>query len=242
MNDMNRENFDELRESYALNALPEDERREFERYLALHPERQAEVEELSTLAGLMALSTPEHEPTAELRRSLMSVVEGEARESRAASRREAHRSTLTRARDYLGIRRLVFGVAALALVGLLSWNVFEQSRIQDLQSNLEQAQSRTVELQGSQSTQEASVKLVKLQDGSAVLVAENLPPLGKDKTYQAWVFHGNKPVPSTLISSDEKVTAAPVTEFKGADMVAITVEPAGGSEAPTSNPMMSAKL
>lgn len=239
---MSRENFDELREAYALNALPEDERREFEQYLAMHPERQAEVEELSTLAGLMALSTPEHEPTPELRRNLMSVVEGDARASRAAPRRETRRSMFTRTLDYFKLSRLAFGVAALALVGLLSWNLFEQSRIQHLQSNLEQEQNRTVKLQGSQATQDANVRLVKLQDGRAVLVAENLPPLGKDKTYQAWVIHGKNPAPSALLNSDNKVTTAPVTKLKGADMVAITIEPAGGSEAPTSPPMMSAKL
>lgn len=242
MNDMSRERFDELKEAYALDALPEDERREFERYLVLHPERQAEIEELSTLAGLLALSTPEQEPPSSLRRNLMSVVESEGRTSRAASRREARRSMFDRARDSLSPRRLGLGAAALAMVGLLSWNIIEGARIQDLQSNLEQAQNQTVELQGSQATQAASVKLIKLQDDRAVLVAEHLPPLGKDKTYQAWLIHGNKPVPSTLITSGEKVTTAPVTKLKGADMVAITIEPAGGSDAPTSDPMMSAKL
>ena len=56
MNGMDHERFDELKDAYVLGALAEDERREFERYLQAHPERQAEVDELAALANLLAFS------------------------------------------------------------------------------------------------------------------------------------------------------------------------------------------
>ncbi len=48
--------FEELKDAYVLGALAEQERREFEEYLAAHPERQAEVDELEAVAGLLALA------------------------------------------------------------------------------------------------------------------------------------------------------------------------------------------
>ena len=74
---MNHERFDELKDAYALGALPEQERRELEEYLAAHPERQAEIDELGNVASLLALSPLEQEPPLELRRNIMNVVEAE---------------------------------------------------------------------------------------------------------------------------------------------------------------------
>ncbi len=85
---MDRERFDELKDAFVLGALPEEERREFEEYLAAHPERQAEIDELAALAGLLALAPQEHEPSPALRRSIMAAVETEAVD------RAAHDSSL----------------------------------------------------------------------------------------------------------------------------------------------------
>jgi anti-sigma-K factor RskA len=51
-----RDRFDDLKEAYALGALTEDERREFEGYLASHPELQSEVDDLGSIAYLPALA------------------------------------------------------------------------------------------------------------------------------------------------------------------------------------------
>ena len=56
MNGMDHRRFEELKDAYVLGALPEEECREFEEYLAAHPERRAEIEELGAVAGLLALS------------------------------------------------------------------------------------------------------------------------------------------------------------------------------------------
>jgi anti-sigma factor RsiW len=57
MNGMDQERFEDLKDAYVLGALPEEERLEFEQYLVAHPDLQAEIEELSTIAGLLAFST-----------------------------------------------------------------------------------------------------------------------------------------------------------------------------------------
>ena len=53
---MNYERFEDLKDAYVLDALPEEERRSFEEYLAAHPERQAEIDELGAVAGLLAFA------------------------------------------------------------------------------------------------------------------------------------------------------------------------------------------
>ena len=120
---MNRERFDELKDAFVLGALPEEERREFEEYLAEHPEHQAEIDELGTVAGLLALSPQEHEPPPELRRRIVDVVEGEAASPRAESR-----SWLARMRESVGVRELALGVAALLVIGLFAWNASLRGR------------------------------------------------------------------------------------------------------------------
>lgn len=246
MSEMGHERFDELKEAYALNALPEEERREFEEYLARNPERQSEIEELNSLASLLALSTQEQEPSPKLRRDLMSVVEAEARVSRAEEHRRARTSIFTRIAGYFSFQRLALGAAALALIGLVSLNVIQRGQIQDLQSrvqNIPTAQSNNIVLRGSAAPKDADVELVKVKDQRAVLVARNLPQVGKEKTLQIWVIKNNTPKSGGLVKPGSHFVSTPVTEsLKGADEVAITIEPAGGSKTPTSAPMMAAKL
>jgi anti-sigma-K factor RskA len=251
MSSMGRERFDELMEAYALNALPDDERREFERYLSAHPERQAEVDELNNLAGLLALSPAEHEPSPALRRNLMAVVEGEARESRAATRRTNRRSALARVREFLSPSRLALGAAALLVIGLFSWNLLLMERVDELRGEVAEVRresqptngAQMVELEASGPMRGARVELVRLEGERAVLVAEGLPPIGEDETLQIWVIKDDVPQPAGLLEPEDEIVSTPVEEsLQGADTVAITVEPDGGSPAPTSDPTMSANL
>jgi anti-sigma factor RsiW len=56
MSEMNNEIFEDLKDAHVLGALPEEERRGFEEYLAAHSERQAEIDELGAVAGLLAFA------------------------------------------------------------------------------------------------------------------------------------------------------------------------------------------
>ena len=254
---MNHERFEDLKDAYVLGALPEEERLSFEDYLAAHPERQAEIDELGAVAGLLAFSPQEQEPSPELRRRVMEVVEAEAE-----PRRVRGRSTFAKVGDYLSVRSLALGAAALLVIGLLSWNVLLQSqvevlqgrvqdaqgRVQDLQAQVENArdqrqQSPTVELEGSWADQGANAKVVSIRENQVILVARNMPSVPEDQTCQIWVIKGDVPKPSGLFQPDGNGTATPITNsIKKADVIAVTVEPAGGSEQPTSDPVLLAEL
>jgi anti-sigma-K factor RskA len=238
---MNNERFEDLKDAYVLGALPEEERLSFEDYLAAHPERQAEVDELGAVAGLLAFSPQEQEPSPELRSRVMEVVEAEAE-----PRSVRERSVSARIGDYLSFRSLALGAAALLVVGLLAWNVLLQSQVQDLQGQVEEAQaqqSQTIKLQGAWAEQGANAEVASIDKNQIILVAENMPSVPEDKTCQIWVISNDVPKPSGLFQPDGNMTATPITNsITKADVIAVTVERAGGSKKPTSAPVLSAKL
>jgi anti-sigma-K factor RskA len=243
-NGMENGRFEELKDAYVLGALPEEERREFEEYLAAHPERQAEVDELGAVAGLLALSPQEHEPSPELRSRILDAVGAEAVRPRAAGRRSA----LAWIGELLGARNLALGAATLLVIGLFSWSMLLRGEVQDLQGRVQSLQSQPqgpqmVELGGTGTEQGARAELVTLEGDRAVLVVENMPPVPEEKTYQIWVIENDVPKPSGLFEPRQDSVAAVVEHpLEGGDVVAVTVEPAGGSPKPTTDPMLVAKV
>ena len=256
---MNNERFEDLKDAYVLGALPEEERLSFEEYLVAHPERQAEIDELGAVAGLLAFSPQEQEPSPELRSRVMEMVDAEAQ-----PRRVARRSVSARIGDYLSVRSLALGAAALLVIGLLSWNVLLQGQVEDLQGRVQDAQgqvqdlqaqvqdardrqqirqSPTIELEGSWADQGANAEVVSINENQVILVARNMPSVPEDRTCQIWVISEDVPKPSGLFQPDGNMTATPITNsITKADVIAVTVEPAGGSEQPTSDPVLLAEL
>jgi len=241
MSAMNHERFEDLKDAYVLDALPEEERRSFEEYLAAHPERQAEIDELGAVAGLLAFSAHEQEPSPALRRRIMDVVEAEA-----GPRHSRRRSFFARLGDYLGARSLALGAAALLVIGLLSWNVLLQDQVRDLRGRVQDAQvqqSQTIELQGSWAEQGAHAEVVSIDKNRVVLMARNMPSVPDNRTCEIWVIRDGVPEPSGLFQPDRNMTATAITSsIKKADAIAVTVEPARGSKKPTSNPVLTTEL
>jgi anti-sigma-K factor RskA len=240
---MNHVRFEEYKEAYVLGALPEEEREEFEEYLASHPEQEVEIDKLEAVASLLALSPQEQEPPPELRRKIMDTVEAEAVRPRAS-----RPSWLAGMREFLSIRNLALGAATLLVIGLFSWNMVLQGEMQDLQGRVQSLQSQPqepqmVELGGAGTEQGARAELVTLEGDRAVLVVENMPPVPEGKTYQIWVIEDDVPQPSGLFEPGEDSVAAVVEHpLSGGDVIAVTVEPEGGSPKPTSDPMLATEL
>ncbi len=245
MSPMDDKSFEDLKDAYALGALPDDERATVEAYLALHPERQAEIDDIVGIAGLLALAPPEQEPPADLRRRLMQVVESEAAQPRAA---ESPSSSWF---GWLGgLRNVALGAAAVLVVGLLSWNVLLQEDVQDLRGQVEEArsaneaqQTREIALDGTWAEQGARAEVTALKDDRAILVVEDMPSMPEDRTGQVWVIHDDKPLPSGLLDPSGNMAATAITTpLRGADAIAVTIEPAGGSDKPTSDPVLVQEL
>ncbi len=245
MNGMDQERYEDLKDAYVLGALPEEERLEFEQYLVAHPDLQVEIEELSTIAGLLAFSPQEQEPSSDLRRRIMDTVEAEAvHPAEVVHPRASRRSWLAGLWEAVGPRDLALAAAAMLVIGLFSWSMLLQGEVRDLQSRVQSLQNQPqgpqmIALGGAGTEQGARAELVTLEGDRAVLVAENMPPVPEGKTYQIWVIKGDTPQPSGLFEPKGDSVAAVVEKpVERADAVAVTVEPEGGSKKPTTEPML----
>ena len=233
-----RERFDDLKGAYVLGALDESERREFEDYLVAHPELQAEVDELGSITDLLALAPQEYEPSPELRRNLLGSIEDASDappQGRARSRgRIFGPGGLAAA--------AIAAVAVLAIVGFSLWNTSLRGENEDLRGSLETRE--THELQGSGPAEDVRGEVVEVGDGRAVLVAENLPPTPEGEVYATWLMRGGIPEPAGLFEpGDGGDAAAPIEgSIDEADAVAVTLEPSGGSPAPTSDILLTTTL
>jgi anti-sigma-K factor RskA len=246
--DAGRDRFEDLAAAYALGALGDEERHEFEAYLGEHSQLQAEVEELGEAARLLALAPPEYEPPPDLRRNLLERVGGEAGTSFVDRRQRSRLGAL------LGPAGLGMAAAVLAvLVGLVVWNLSLQDSNEELRADVRELQGeamradaegiRTYELQGSGAASEAHGQVMTTAEGPAVLVAQNLPPAPDGQVYEAWVIQDGAPQPAGLFEPTGESAAATIeAPLEGADAVAVTLEPDEGSPMPTSDVLLTAPL
>jgi anti-sigma-K factor RskA len=236
-----RERFDDLKEAYALGALSEQERREVEDYLEEHPELHAEVDDLESTANLLALAPQEHEPSPKLRRDLLNRISSSSPGTTLSADPAPRQSGLRRLFGPGGLAAAA--VLALVTIGMFTWNAYLQEENQTLQGKLE-GQQKSYALQSTGTAQEVRGEVVRLGDERAVLVADNLPSPPEGETYQAWILREDVPKPAGLFEpNDTGAAAAPLEgSIAGADAVAVTVEPSGGSTSPTTDPLMTANV
>lgn len=227
-----RARFDDLKEAYVLGALTEEERREFEGYLAEHPELQAEVDDLGATANLLALAPQEYDPPPELRRNLLDRIGG-------ATDTPPRR---VRLRELFGPGGLAAAAAVLAVIGLFVWNASLREENENLRGELQTRQ--TYELRGSGAARDVRGEIVGFGDGRGVLMAENLPSAPEGRIYEAWILRDGVPEPAGLFEPhDEGIAAMPIEgSLHDADAVAVTIEQYDGSPMPTSEPLLTATL
>lgn len=142
----------------------------------------------------------------------------------------------------------------LAAVGLGGWAI--QSR-QDLEDSKRDAQ--VVAAQNSQLTRLLSADDVELvrgpfaesgggvvvrseSEGEALLVGRNLPSLPEDQVYEAWTIEDAPEPAGTFTTEDGSVVLELPEATFDAQAVAVTVEPAGGSPQPTTDPVFVAEF
>ena len=76
--------------------------------------------------------------------------------------------------------------------------------------------------------------------GISALLVDNLPVLSGDQDYQLWYINGEGAVSAGIFDSSGDGTAWRVLDgtMHAGDQVGVTVEPQGGSDQPTSNPIV----
>jgi anti-sigma-K factor RskA len=121
-------------------------------------------------------------------------------------------------------------VAACAAIALGIWNI---SLHDQLSSARRAAVLEHVPVSG------ASGTVVVGSGGSAAILLSDLAATPVGKTYEAWVIRGTSAIPAGLFDGGQATTYVKLKQRVPAGAkVAVTVEPAGGSSAPTSAPFI----
>ena len=248
---MNEKEFAELAAGHALGALSDADEQRFADALASHPEWQAIADDDVDTAHLLADASPPVTPPGDIRAALLAQIATMPQDDAAAEPRPAEQPGSDVDEPFLRPPRrwgrALFGLAAglVLLVGLGFGVVALTSQLttpesvvalQEIQS-ADDAQTASVELEtGAVATAHWSASM-----GSAVLVADGLEPLSDDQTYELWFVRGDQPVPAGLFEPDAgEATALLDGAMHEGDVIAVTVEPAGGSPTgqPTSDPII----
>jgi anti-sigma-K factor RskA len=229
---------------YALHALPDDEIALFERHLAACSSCRDElrdVRETVTRLGAAAEVTPPPElkerVLAEVAtiRPLPPIVDDA--DERALELPPAWRRWWPR-------------VALVAAAALAVVSVVQGIRLADVNDDLQQAQ--TIGAQMRELVAAPDMELVQVEDGdtrgtvmmarsadTAVLVADGMEPAPADHIYQLW-FIGDDVRSAGLLGDTQEGRLGPFTAtgLGGAGQLGVTIEPDGGSEQPTTEPVM----
>lgn len=228
---MESEQLHELSAAYALDALDPQEREEFELHLSTCEQCRADVASFTGTAAALAYAAPPAEPPALLRAEILR----QAREDRPSAvvlpfRRRRLEVALSSGLAVAAAAAIVLGIWASSLHGKV-----------DQQRSALSAREQAVTILGDplasrRPLRGAGGQLV-VDRSRGVLVMQGVAAAPKGKTYEAWVIKDGVTKPAGLFSNGQDVLLTQPVE-RGA-VVAVTVEPAGGSPQPTRKPFVS---
>jgi anti-sigma-K factor RskA len=223
------EHVDELIAGQALYALsPEDEER-----VALHVAEcegcRRQLREAEALAASLAYAVPAAAPPPDLRERVLAAVEPVVEAAPAApTPAPARPRQARRARSWWPrISAVAVPVLAAAVVGLAIWNASLHSDLSGLHSQLYHGQAGNLRGVGN---------VIVKQNGNATLFA-SIAPAPPGKTYEAWVIRGKVALPAGIFHGGGTVNLQLTRDARPGDVIAVTVEPAGGVKKPTGKPI-----
>jgi anti-sigma-K factor RskA len=230
--------------AYALDALEELERRQFESHLAQCQDCAREVEELRATATRLAMAVAVQPPDRMWQRVSDRV---------AATRQEA--PLVPRARSSWPVRltAAVAAAAAAAAVVLGISTVQTEHQLDAARSQLAQAQaqygpvSQLIAAPDARADSEAGLHggtvfaLASRSLDRALLLVSDMPAPPVGYTYQAWLIGGDRPRSVGLVNSADGSSRSAPLVFDGlvnGGKIGLTVEPVGGSAQPTTSPVV----
>ena len=227
----------ELTAGYALDALDPEERSAYEAHLPGCEQCQGELESFWTTTEALAVAASGPAPSTALRERILADVRAEPL---VVVPFEPRRRRLV---PVLAAAAAIAAVVALA-VGL--WASDLSSQLDDSRATLERERANAAVLADpdarSVAFQMGTGRLVVAADGQAVLVLDGLARAPEGKTYETWILNGGPPVPAGLFpGSGGREVVGVDGSVRDGYLVAVTLEPAGGVDAPTSQPVVTSQ-
>jgi anti-sigma-K factor RskA len=243
--------------AYALDALPPEEQEVFEEHLEECDACRQEVAELLATAAQLGASLSEPPPD-RLRDAVMAEIDQTRQEppphvppedGRTLADLQSRRPEREPRRWWSRLVAPAAAVVAIAVVGLSLMVANLTERLDELESASNQvtdvlaapdAESLAVEGPGGSFAR----VVVAPSRGEAVFLTDGMPATADDETYELWLIDDEGPAPAGLFDVDDQGRATRVLtgDLAGAAAIAVTLEPAGGSPEPTSDPLMVVEL
>jgi anti-sigma-K factor RskA len=228
------EHVDELIAGQALYALSDEDSERVALHVAECGQCRRQLREAEALAASLAYAVPALAPPPDLRDRVLAAVEPVVSAQPAvpaAAPAERARRPL-RAGWWPRFSVVAMPVLAAAVIGLLVWNFSLRGDLDSLTGNLQRGQAHRLGNVGT---------VITKAGGHSTLYASVVrAPAGK--TYEAWVIHGQTAVPAGLFEGGGKLILTLTKPAKPGDVIAITIEPAGGTKAPTTTPIAHNKV
>jgi anti-sigma-K factor RskA len=254
----------ELAGLYVLDALEPAERVAFEAHLATCSEAHEEIASLGGVVPALASMADPIDAPADLKSKVMAAYErenaqGPVRPAAVDAPRPAIATAVPpppwRLPAWASWGAAIAAVLVIGVVGV--WALGVQSRAERVSQRAQQLASAVALL----SAPDSSVAFVRgagsaVDDegirgfaafppaGAGYVVMVGLPEASAGKTYQAWYVVDGQPASAGLMTVDEDGYAVLVGAQPpaGTNLVAVTVEPAGGSERPTTDPIAAGEV
>jgi anti-sigma-K factor RskA len=208
--------------AFVLGALDPEEAQAFVEHLQSCAVCRDEVAAFALVADALPMAAPQHQASRALRKRVIRAVRDEPKESETPAPRRRVWALPSLASMPRGA--LAGGVAVLValavVVGVLIGSRGSSSRL--IQASVGNAQLRVTGDRGE-------------------LIVNHLPSPGTGRIYEMWLQHGSAaPKPSTLFGVTSSGTAelGVPGSLNGVSRVLVTAEPAGGTQAPTTTPVI----
>lgn len=225
----------ELTAGYALDALDSDERRAYDAHLPGCERCQTELASFWETTEALAVAASGLAPSPGLRDRILADARAEPQVVVPFEPRRRRRLV-----PALAAAAAVAAVLALA-VGLWASDVsnqLDESRIA-LERERAAAEILIDPAARSVSLQAGEGKLVVDPQGQAVLALHGLDPAPSGKTYEVWIVEGGTPTRAGLFPGRDGADVVIVDgKVDAGNVVAVTVERAGGVDAPSTEPIV----
>jgi anti-sigma-K factor RskA len=245
--------------AYAVDALPDDEREIFEHHLIVCDACAQEVAELQATAARLGAASFEAPPP-DLRSRVMAEIDS-TRQERPHGTADA---SADEPDDELGARRtdaarssrastgwltnVSVAAAAILVVAVAGLSV-TISNLNDRIAQVETASSQVTDVLAAADATIVSVEgpsggvgrvVASPTRGEAVFLADQMEGAPEEHTYELWLIDEEGASPAGLFEPDDRGRATRVMtgDIASAVAIGVTVEPAGGSPVPTSEPVM----
>jgi anti-sigma factor RsiW len=214
----------DLTAGYALDALDPDERERYEEHLASCESCREELQEFWQVAGALGRAAGGPTPPESLRERILQQA-----------RDERPNVVPLRRRVTAPVLASTAAVAAVIAVALGIWSFGLSRDLDDANSVLAVLSEPNARVHVSA---DGEANLVVTPTGRAALVVRRLAPAPPGKDYEIWVFEDGVPQRAGLF--ERPGVAMLSRRVEPGQAVAVTLEPDGGVDAPTGDPVLPA--